>query len=382
MAIRYTVLGAGMQGQAAAYDFVRFGNAESVCLADINLAAAEQAAQKINDLLKTSIVCAEQLDIKDIEQVKVRFRQSDVCLSAVPYFFNYKLTEAAIEAGCHFCDLGGNTDVVFKQHELTKSAEEAGVTVLPDCGLAPGMANILAAHGIAKIEQPRKALIRVGGLPQNPQPPLGYHLFFSMEGLTNEYFGKAHVLKNNQRVEVDTFTELEDIEFPEPFGKCEAFMTAGGTSTCPWTFEGKLEEYDEKTIRYPGHYEQMKTIHELGLLGLDTVDVNGQQVVPRQLFHAVVEPLLKVGDPKDVVLLRITVSGEKEKMVMELIDTFDDATGFSAMQRTTGWGASIVAIMMAEGDFQPGCLRLEEAVNTNKYLQQMQKRGFDLKITS
>lgn len=382
MAIKYTVLGAGMQGQAAAYDFVRFGNAESVCLADINLAAAEKAAQKINDLLKTSIVCAEHLDIKDIEQVKVRLRQSDVCLSAVPYFFNYNLTEAAIETGCHFCDLGGNTDVVFKQHELTQSAEDAGITVLPDCGLAPGMANILAAHGIAKVKQPRKALIRVGGLPQNPQPPLGYHLFFSMEGLTNEYFGKAHVLKNGERVEVDTFTELETIEFPEPIGKCEAFMTAGGTSTCPWTFEGKLEEFDEKTIRYPGHYEQMKTIHELGLLGLDTVDVNGQQVVPRQLFHAIVEPLLKTGDPKDVVLLRVTVSGEKEKMVIELIDYFDDATGFTAMQRTTGWGASIVAIMMAEGEFQPGCLRLEKAVDTDKYLQQMQKRGFDLKITS
>ena len=126
---------------------------------------------------------------------------------------------------------------------------------------------------------------------------------------------------------------------------------------------------------------QMKTIHELGLLGLDAVDVNGQQVVPRQLFHAVVEPMLKTGDPEDVVLLRVTVSGEKEKMVMELIDYYDKATGFTSMQRTTGWGATIAAIMMAEGDFEPGCLRLEEAVDTEKYMMQMEKRGFDLKIT-
>ncbi len=380
MGYKYLVLGAGMQGSAAAYDFGRFGDAEQVVLADADFAIARAGADRLNSLLKTEMFVPEKVDVRDSAEVAPLLKNADVCLSAVPYFFNLNLSTLAIEAGCHFCDLGGNTAVVFEQHELHEQAKSAGVSIAPDCGLAPGMANILAAFGIEKLNDPQNVYIRVGGLPQNPQPPLGYSLFFNIEGLTNEYFGKAHILRNGEVTEVDTFTELEEIEFPDPIGTCEAFMTAGGTSTCPWTFAGEIQEYDEKTIRYPGHYEKMKAIHELGLLDLEPITVDGQTVVPRQVFHAKAGPVLKTGDREDVVLLRVIVTGKESSITFEMLDYYDEATGFTAMERTTGFGAAMVAIMAARGELQPGCLRIEEGVDAGRYVDEMSARGFDLKI--
>jgi lysine 6-dehydrogenase len=377
---RYLVLGAGMQGTAAAYDFGRFGEAAVITLADVDARLAGTAAANINKLLHMDIVQASGVDVSVQQQIVPLMSEHDVCLSAVPYFFNQKLSTFAIEGKCHFCDLGGNTDIVFEQHKLNDPARAAGIAIVPDCGLAPGMANILAAHGINQVDNAKAARIRVGGLPQVPQPPLGYRLFFSIEGLTNEYFGKAIILKNGKVTEVDTFTDLEEIEFPQPIGKCEAFMTYGGTSTCPWTFEGRIQEYDEKTIRYPGHYDKMKTIHDLGLLDLAPVTVNGVSVVPRDVYHAIVEPRLKAGDPRDIVLLRVIVDGRTEQLTMDVIDYFDEMTGFTAMQRTTGFGAAIVGIMLAKGELKTGSLRLEEVIDTGRYIDEMKKRGFQLQI--
>ena len=381
MATRYLVLGAGKQGLAAGYDFARFGDAETVTIADANPRAAETGAHRLNTLLNTSTVKPENADVTNVNNLRKLMRQSDVCLSAVPYYFNFDLSGLAIESQCHFCDLGGNTDIVWKQHGLNDAAKRAGLTIAPDCGLAPGMANILAAYGIRNINKPQGAYIRVGGLPQNPRPPLGYSLFFNIEGLTNEYFGKAQVLRGGEVTEVDTFTELEEMDFPAPIGRCEAFMTAGGTSTCPWTFAGQLQEYDEKTIRYPGHYEKMKTIHDLGLLDLKPVSIKEQSVVPRDVFHAVVTPLLKSEDPRDVVLLRVIITEEDGKITMDLIDYYDETTGFSAMQRTTGFGAAMVGIMISKGELPTGTVRIEEVVDGKKYLDEMTRRNLTVKIS-
>jgi len=377
----YVVLGAGLQGVAAAYDFGRFGDAGKIVLADVNEAVAKKAASRVNKLLKSRIVRHAKINVKNERQVRQLLKGADVCLSAVPYYFNVTLSRIAIAAGCHFCDLGGNTDVVWQQHKLHSAAKRAGVTIAPDCGLAPGMANILAAHGIRKIRNPKQAKIYVGGLPQHPKPPLGYRLFFNIEGLTNEYFGKAHILKDSKLTVAETFTELELLEFAHPVGKCEAFTTYGGTSTCPWTFEGKIEEYFEKTVRYPGHYDKLKTMYELGLLDLKPVKVDNKDVVPRNVFHAVVGPKLESADPKDVVVLRVVVEGDSEKVVFELMDFYDDATGFTAMQRTTGFGATIVGIMLANGEAPAGSIRIERDIDSAKYIAEMKRRGFGLTIT-
>jgi len=381
MKYSYVVLGSGRQGMAAAYDFGRFGDAKQIVLTDVNEQVAANAAAQLSKLLDTELVTSTPVDIQDEEKLKEILIDADVCLSAVPYRYNAELTRLAIAAKCHFCDLGGNTEIVMQQHKSGDQAKQSEVTIAPDCGLAPGMANILAAYGIKALKKPRRVHIRVGGLPQFPRPPLGYTLSFSIEGLTNEYFGSATILRDGKVTDVPTFTELEEIEFPAPVGTCEAFMTAGGTSTCPWTFEGILEEYEEKTVRYPGHYEKMKTMVDLGLLGLEPVDVEGWKVVPRELFHTVVEPLLQSDDVRDVVVLRVIVTGEQEQIVFDLLDYFDEATGLTAMQRTTGFGAAIVGIMLAWNELPSGSIRIEEAVDPEKYVAEMAKRGFELNIT-
>jgi len=382
MAKTYVVIGAGLQGTAAAFDFGRFGDAERIILADVNRDMASEAAAKVNRLLEKNLAAPAVLDVRNHREVQHLLQGADVCLSAVPYYFNVDLTRAAIAGECYFCDLGGNTEVVFRQHDLSEAAKQAGISVAPDCGLAPGMANILAVYGMRRLQKPRRVRIYVGGLPQEPKPPLGYALYFNIEGLTNEYFGRSTVLRHGKVTHIEAFAEPEPIEFPEPLGRCEAFITVGGTSTCPWTFEGVLDEYFEKTVRYPGHYEKMKTIYDLGLLDEHPVRAGDVLVAPRQVFHAVAGPRLRSDDPRDVVALRVIVEGDDGTVEMNLLDFYDAETGFTAMQRTTGFGAAIVGIMLAHGAFSPGSIRLEQAVDPDAYVAEMQKRGLALQVES
>lgn len=381
---RYVVLGAGIQGSAIAYDMARFGEAEQVLLLDMNAEQATRAARHINDMLGVNRVQAGTIDVRNREQVLQALHGAHSCLSAVPYQFNADLAAWSVEAGVNFNDLGGNTGVVFKELELHEKALAAGVSVIPDCGVAPGLANTLAAHGISQLDSCDEVQMRCGGLPQNPQPPLDYMLVFSIGGLTNEYFGKAVLLRDNQRVEVDTFDELETIQLPAPLGECEAFTTSGGTSTAPWTWEGQIPTYEYKTIRYKGHYEKFKVLKDLGLLELEPVEVDGHQVVPRHLFHAVATPRLSFPDEKDLLVLRVTCKGTKDgkpkSIEYTIIDYQDDATGYNAMSRMTGFPASIVAIMMARGETVKGAVPLEKSVPTVPFLQELEKRGIQMQV--
>ncbi len=385
MGYRYLVLGAGMQGTAAACDFARFGEAETVILADLDLERAEAAARRVNRLIGGELARPARVDVTDERSLAQALEGADVALSAVPYRFNLGITRAAIVASVGMCDLGGNTELVLEQLQLDPQAKEAGVTIIPDCGLAPGMANTLAVYAMAKMEEPREVRIWCGGLPQDPKPPLGYKLVFSIEGLTNEYFGRAYILRDGQVREVETFTELEEIEFPPPVGRCEAFITAGGTSTCPWTFAGKLKTYEYKTVRYPGHYEKVKAILDLGLLDPEPIEVGGAKVSPRELFHRVVPPRLAFPEEKDLVVLRVACRGEDQGVPLEiqldLMEFHDDATGFSAMERTTAFPAAIVAEMIARGELEHGVIPLERAVPPGPFVAELARRGFRLTET-
>lgn len=384
MTYHYVVLGAGMQGSAVAYDMAKFGEASQVRLLDYDLALAERVAADINRLTGNTLVVPGQVDVRDRQSLLDNLKGAHACLSAVPYPFNPQIAECAIEVGASFCDLGGNTDVVKQELALHEKALAAGVSIVPDCGLMPGMGNTLAVHGMEQLDSCEEVQIRCGGLPQNPKPPLGYKLVFSIGGLTNEYFGKAVILRDGQVVEVDTFDELETLELPAPLGTCEAFTTSGGTSTCPWTFAGQVKTYEYKTVRYPGHYEKFKLMRDLGLLELDPVQVGEQQVVPRELFHAVVKDKIDFPEDHDLVVLRTTCRGLKDGQPLSieytLIDYHDEATGFSAMSRTTGFPASIVAIMMAQGRAVKGGVPLEKAIPAGPFLEELARRGIHVAV--
>jgi lysine 6-dehydrogenase len=283
------------------------------------------------------------------------------------------------------CDLGGNTDVVWPELALDQAAQAAGISIVPDCGLQPGMGNTLAVHAMTQMDDPKDVRIWVGGLAQEPRPPFDFLLTFNVEGLTNEYDEMSMVLQDGVRIALRAFEGLEEIDFPAPVGHCEAFLTTGGTSTCPWTFEGKLRTYVEKTVRYPGHMQVFRAFRDLGLFGRQPIRVGSDPVVPRDLYHTLLQPLIDFPDDRDIVVLRVQCEGQNEgrakRVSLDLMDFYDPTTGFRAMERTTGWPAAIVAQMMAQGTLKAGATPLERAVPPQPFLEQLSRRGFNLTET-
>lgn len=378
--MKVLVLGAGRMGRAITFDLARSREVEEVILADIDIEKAKNA-YKIDD----QKVRFEHIDVTNSNIVE-SMKECDSVISAVTYQHNFMLARAAIDARVNLCDLGGNIDIVEKELELNKRAKKAGITIIPDCGLAPGITNILAFHGAKKFDEINAIHLRVGGIPQNPEPPLGYKIFFSVQGLLNEYTGKARVIRNGKIMEVDPLTEIEEIEI-QPFGKLEAFQTSGGTSTLCNTFKGKVKELDYKTIRYPGHCEKFRVMMDLGLASQEAIEVDGQMVKPRDILAALLNAKLADKDAKDVVILRVSISGKKEgkkkKIVYNLIDYFDENNNISAMMRTTAYPASIIAQMLANGRIKErGALPPELCVPADLFLAELKKRGINVTMES
>ncbi len=385
MEYTYAVLGGGRQGTAAAYDMAKFGDADKVLITDINRQAAEASARRVNTLLNTQIVEAVELDVTDEEALEELLTGIDSFLSAVPYWLNSSITEVAIRARACMCDLGGNTDLVREQMKLDSAARKAGVAVIPDCGQVPGLGTSLAVYAMSQLDRTDHVYMWDGGNDQHPKPPFNYICTFNIAGLTNEYYGEAVFLRDGKVTRVPTFQtdDYEEIWLPEPIGKMEAFVAGGGTSTAPWTFAGKVKTYQNKTLRWKGHFDQWKTVIDMGLMDLEPVNVNGVDVVPRDLLHACVGPKIMAGeDDRDFVIVRIKALGEKDgkpaEVLVEVIDYYDEKTGFTAMERTTGWHGSIVAIMNAREQTPRGVKPVEVGVPAKPFIDEMKKRGISI----
>ncbi|MCK4279830.1 MAG: saccharopine dehydrogenase NADP-binding domain-containing protein, partial [Candidatus Thorarchaeota archaeon] len=368
--LKALVLGSGLMGRGAAFDLARNDAVKEVIVADRDLKRAESLAKEMGPK-----VVAETVDAADRNQLKALFAKVDTVTSEVSYKLNLLHTEVAIATGTHMCDLGGNLKVVEKQLKLHDKAKAAGVTVIPDCGLAPGLANVLARAGIDYLTRPESVKIRVGGLQQEPRPPLNYSLIFAVEGLINEYIEPCMVLRDGKIAFEEPLIGFEQVEFPEPYGILEAFNTSGGSSTLPLTYEGKVANLDYKTLRYPGHGHKMWCLMKLGLMDSKEQDFGGVKVAPR----AVLEKLLEQNLPptgSDVTLLRVTVEGwkgtESRKIEYEIVDLFDDKTGLTSMMRTTSFTASTAATMMADGTIsERGVLPPEKAIPPEPFIEEM-----------
>src|SRR5438067_418443 len=196
--MRMLVLGAGLQGSACAYDLLQDNAVSEVRLADLHIGhiAPFLAPYSGSRLIPTP------LDVRNHDAVLAIMKGCSAVMCALPYYFNLEMSRLAIEAGAHFCDLGGNTEIVFQQRELDPDAKSRNLTVVPDCGLAPGMVNILAQHGIRQLDTTDTVRIFVGGLPQNPEPPLNYQIVYSIEGVLDYYTTQSSVLRNGKRTKV------------------------------------------------------------------------------------------------------------------------------------------------------------------------------------
>lgn len=349
------VIGGGKMGLAIAHDLLQHDAAVTVIDANPDCPAA-----RLGDA-----VTLLQLDATDRRHMEREMRRHDVVVSALPYDFNYSLAEMAISAGSHFCDLGGNTAVVKEELALHDAACKAGVTVVPDCGLSPGLTNVLGGYLIEQTGA-RELYIRVGGLPLEPQPPLEYALVFSVHGLINEYVGEARVLQNGRITSVEPLSGLETIEFTG-FPPLEAFYTAGGTSTLPDTYAGQVETLDDKSIRYQGHRDKIQLLRGLGFFEGEA------RAVTEQVLQAALD-----AEVPDVVLARLTAVGDTTE-VIEIRDYYDADSGLSAMMRTTGFPTSITALMLASGDISlTGCHPPERCVPPELFMEALRDR--DIRI--
>jgi lysine 6-dehydrogenase len=379
--MKILVLGAGRMGHGTVFDLVHNSpDVTAVTVADFDLAKAQNVAT----IVGTDKITPRQIEASDYAAVVDLMRGHDSAVSCVNYWYNTSLSTASIETGTNFCDLGGNNYVVDEQLALDQQARDADINIIPDCGLAPGMVSILAMHGAKNFDSVDEIHIRVGGLPQDPQPPLNYQLVFSVEGLINEYIEVARVIREGEIREVPSMTEIESLSF-DGFPPLEAFQTSGGTSTLPDTFLGKIRELDYKTIRYAGHCEKFKTMIDLGLCSSDEILVDYQKVAPRKIFGELLQQHLPADGP-DYVLVRLefvgTKNGETKRLRYDIVDKLDTETGLSAMMRTTAFPASIVAQMMARGEVsRRGATPQEIAVDPERFIDELARRNISISIS-
>ena len=372
--MKYLLLGTGLQGRAIAHDLLRHAEGTSALhLFDLEGAAVDELVARLDD----PRVTGSRGDVSDAEAMAPLMAEADVCVSAVNYWYNDALTGLAVANGCHFLDLGGNNDVVAAQLARDAEARAAGVSVVPDCGLAPGLAGLLGYHLAEGFEVCDAVRLRVGGLPQDPKPPLDYEIVFAVQGLINEYIEDCVVLRDGERRTVPGMSELETLDFPG-FGTLEAFQTSGGCSTLPDTLAGRVRDLDYKTIRYPGHRDRIKLLMDLGLTASEEIEAGGVCVRPRDVLGACLQTHLPVGGT-DLVLLSAEaegrVDGRRLCRTLRIVDRFDPDTGLSAMTRMTGFPTAIVAAYLAGGGVAPGARPQETVVPGAFMLAELARRG-------
>lgn len=371
--MRYTVLGAGMMGSAVAFDLATFQPDAEVVLADRDFTLARKNAHAIGHN-----VTPVELDVNNPADLHAALLGSDAAVSAISYNVNLPITLAAINAAVPLCDLGGNMDVVREQLKLDEEAKLRDITIVPNCGLAPGLAGILAVTGAKEFEELGSIRMRVGGLPQHPRPPLNYQIVFSAEGLLNEYIEDSEVIRNGACTSVKSMTELEEIAFPAPFGTLEAFHTSGGASMLPKMFEGRVKNLDYKTIRYRGHCEKFRLLLDLGFADAEPLTFGNVVKTRRELFTDLLRKKLDYHD-KDLVLMRVTVGGKRHgqraTLAYDLIDYYDEDAGMTAMMRTTAFPTSIIAQMLAREEITArGVLLPEQCVPGGELIGRLEQR--------
>ena len=378
----FCVIGSGRQGTAAAYDIVSHGKPKSLTVIDSNNHNLEKCKNKIKKLTNFDVDIIN-IDINDENRLIKSLLDIDIFLSSVPYKFNLYLTDVAIKSKSSMVDLGGHTNNVIKQLEKSKEAKEAGITIVPDCGMGPGMnvsMALLAMEGFDKVEEVR---VWDGGLPQEPNPPWNYNLFFNIAGLTNEYDGNAYFLRDGKVTEVPCFEDIEILGF-NSIGNLEAAVTSGGLSTMPWTFENKIKLLENKTLRYSGHWQQMIAFRQLGLFREDKLKIEDVEISPRDFYHSLLEPQLEEDSLKDICIMRTEatgiLNGQKSTKTIECIEKYDEHTEFLAMEMWTGYHASMVMQHIAASKIESGAYPIETALSGIDFYNYALSRNYKIEI--
>lgn len=375
--MKFTVIGAGAIGSAVAADLASRDDVSQVQICD----ARARSLQALHETIQSPKLRSFQLDVRDANVLEPVLAGSDCVLGCASPDLNPMLAATSIKLGSNFCDLGGSDDIVDRELALNDDAREAGVWIVPNCGLAPGLANILCMRGLDEFEEVESVFVRVGDVPLDPQPPFNFRISWSAERVLDDYTHAVQSIRDGKIVEDEPLTHLEEIVFDEPFGTLEAFYTAGGLSTLTSDLEGRVRQFNHKTIRWPGHASQMAFLLGLGLGEDQSVDVRTHLTYRDILARKLRQKL--GGQFDDAVLLRVvlhgTKGGEKRTLVYQMIQTYDKELGQSAIRRCAAVPTAAIAAIIASGAIQGGgAAPPERIVPLDDFLSEMGNRGISI----
>lgn len=348
----YLVLGTGV-GRAIAYLLAKSPDTRLIVIGDINTERAGRVSVFVDYFNRPKLKCVPMFfDTNKTQNLIEVFRQFNVVVSALPAKYNPKLAEIAIKAGTNFCDLGGIVEVTTQMLELNKKYPDTKVSIVPDCGLMPGLGIVIAKKLMHDLGGADSIEILVGGLPQKPRPPTYYQLVFNVEGLKHICYDPAPILSEGEVKFVEPFHDYNQIGVPELqrfsnkfYGCVESFVTAGASLAANSFRDWGVKYFAEKTVRWPGFVNFFKNI-------------------PENKFEESVQKNLTIpvsAKNPDLVWMRVMAQRGSEKSSMSLLDLFDEKTGLTAMQRATGFTTAIMAEMIAEGKIKTGINTPENA---------------------
>lgn len=367
------VLGYGNIGSVLAQDLARSLPQAHIVIAGKHQREAEEAAAALHQ----KNVTGTHLNASNNHELIETMKQFNLVVGALPENLGFRSIKAAIEAKVNMVDISFMPENPLI---LNDDATKAGVTIIPDCGVAPGLSNMLVGHALIKLNQVTDVNIMVGGLPDEPVPPLDYTTTWSIEGLVHEYTRKAKIVKNGKTVEVEALTGLEKFEFPD-VGKLEGFYT-DGLRTLLHTVND-VQNMWEKTLRYPGHAQKIKLLKSLGFFDELPIKVGNTSVSPRMITVKLLGKKLTKPEVRDLLVMRVDIKGvinrSKRCYSYYLVDHYDQEYGITAMSRTTAYPASIVAQLMAQNLIEEKGVIPPEKLGAknwffNKLLAELEKR--------
>lgn len=378
--MKITLVGAGAMGSALAKELDQHPEVSHLQVCD----ARARSLQELHQYIQSPKLRSFQLDARDTNVLEPVLRDSDCVVGcAIPQAYPH-IAQICLSLGIHFCDLGGNDDIAWRELELNDRAREAGVWIVPNCGLAPGLANILCLHGISQFESVEAAQVRVGDVPLRPEPPFKFGLSWTAEKVVDDYTQPVTVIDDHEIKQITPLTEEEEIFFREPFGKMEAFATAGSLATLINDTLGSIRTVDHKTVRWPGHAQQMQFLLALGFADRRKIDPRTHLTYRDILVRRLQQHL--GGSYEDAVLLRVLVKGVKDgvqkTLVYQMIDTYDEKHGMTAMKRCTSIPAAVVARMLASGRIEGGgAAPPERIIPCEEYMALLEERGLKIETS-
>ena len=338
--VKALVVGCGKVGSEIATDLALSSEFSEILVADA--LSSNLARVKSTRRIKTV-----KTNLSQKPSMKRLMDEADIVCGALPGRIGFELLEFAAEAGKNIVDISYTPKNPLL---LNNRALSNGCTIVPQCGVAPGFSNMCVGDASEKMDKMVKVRIYVGGVPEEPQPPLNYRVVFSLDDVINEYTRPVRIIENRKIKTVEPLTGRGLLSFPG-LGKLEYFLT-DGLGTLPSSFP-QVQEMKELTLRYPGHAVIIDAFRRLGFFSTKRLKANGVDVEPRRLSVELLRLALAAGTPHDVLAMRIEVEGvTKNKRVMvsyTVLDKYDRRRGVTAMARTTAYPCTSAAILLAKG---------------------------------